>query len=372
MNKRFILLAVSAYVALAKTGRRVKSSSSSDVIEIPDEYHEVTSSDYFTFAYSYDWDWAWETTYESGPNEDNDHFNFETVGVEMTTNVDFGIYMYFFDHYYLSYYLSFAPIQAIPLAFTVTWYRPEVALVRRAWDFNVALWYEYNWLDFTLTVDEAFKTFEASIYDAIKDDSYEDLYPDSHSDFDYNDLMSNDDAIWSFNLFELLYDTEKPWFFWLGEHEIISWWVLEGHFETIFSSPPHETPRLSQDQPPEGPPPEGQPDSETNDEPPMLPSPISTKSEHHHEKSFDEMNMMEKDHYWRENDPKNSLNLPVPFQSQLEAIFHPKKPAMHNSTSDEQPESPVNPGPGPGPDGENGENMPPFPGGPDGFEGRQF
>lgn len=83
--------------------------------------------------------------------------------------------------------VSFIPVQAVPLAFTVTWYRPEVALIRRAWDFNIAFWYEYNWLQFVLTYEEAFKTFEASFYDAIKDDEYENLFPDKHSDFEFHD-----------------------------------------------------------------------------------------------------------------------------------------------------------------------------------------
>lgn len=69
------------------------------------------------------------------------------------------------------------------------------------------------------------------------------------------------------------------------------------------------------------------------------------------------MNLMEKDHYWRENDPRGSLYLPVPLQAQLEAIFYPQKPAPRNETETMPEPMPEENGENPPPEENNGENF---------------
>ncbi len=337
----------------------------------------LVDNDYFTMDYMYYYDAYWGTSYEAGPNEENDHFSYESMGVEFSSFVNFTVQMTVLDQYELNYMVSFIPIQGSPLTATVTWYRPEVAIVRMDWDFNLAASYEFDWFRFVLTTEEGFKTFEASFVEAIENDEYDTLYPTSQDDFDYAGTYGYEDSIWNFSLIDLIFDTEKPWFFWSGEHEYVSWWVLGMEFETLFSHggqsqhqpPQNQNQTQGGQQGPQGQ--EGQNGEDPQGPPPQLlfqemppsdeqngPAPMNMMGGSH-QPDLSMMNIMERDAYWREVDPKNSLFLPIPFESVIASIFGVKDNQSQNGPSE---------GPNGQPD-QGGQQGGEFPGGEEGRQG---
>lgn len=98
--KSLFLLAIVGTAILSDARHVLKTSSSEE--DYADNYDHVLDNDYFDFAYAYEYDWGYEILYEAGPNEDNDHFEYETIGLEMFSNVDFYIYLEFFSQYSLT------------------------------------------------------------------------------------------------------------------------------------------------------------------------------------------------------------------------------------------------------------------------------
>lgn len=87
--------------------------------------------------------------------------------------------------------------------------------------------WETKFLDFKTNIMANVRTFEKSIYDYIKSDDNDEIFPKSE-EWTYRDSTEEDydDEYWSFNILDTI-DSDLINNYWHGEHEYYWEWVVE-------------------------------------------------------------------------------------------------------------------------------------------------
>lgn len=122
--------------------------------------------------------------------------------------------------------MSIIPYDITPYQQTITWYRYEIARIRKFWDVQFRGSWDVHFMWFIFTYQESLRTMTKSYVDGIinRDSKY--VYPHWWSDWQYNKLTQYEDPMYSFKPLEFVFDMSQPYWIWYGQRNFYTWWVF--------------------------------------------------------------------------------------------------------------------------------------------------
>lgn len=204
--KHAILSTVAASAILSLTSAQISAAQMN--WGLADNTYSILNFDLLSLQLKTTADWAWATVYESGDDEVNQGWHYESYAVRMWSNATF-----FFDFEALKSYKSQVKItlnffDLVPYKQMFKWYRPAITVSENFnfWDAEVSGLFTVKFLTVETKFTENMRTLKYSLADLMVDPTVNKIIPSAITDINTDATYANNDAIswtdklWGFDL----------------------------------------------------------------------------------------------------------------------------------------------------------------------------